>query len=284
MTAAGAPFMEVAGLSEIAARYRVLLVDAWGTLHDGHRVFAGVNAALAAARAAGLIVVVVTNSPRRAAQVNAHLQATGLLPQAFDHVACSGELAWLDLQRRYPSGRPKLSFIANGVPAGWLGAFDAEHVRLEQADIAIAYGMPYGSAAAALDSPLVAGLAAAHARGVPLLVADSDAVYPQGGRLRLGPGWIADHYRALGGAVVEFGKPHDPVFDAALGLAGGAEPGQVLMIGDNLATDIRGACRRGFDSLLVLDGGVHDGCDIAALSQAAASGDAPTYLSRNLRW
>ena len=38
------------------------------------------------------------------------------------------------------------------------------------------------------------------------------------------------------------------------------------MIGDNLATDVLGARRRGFDSLLVLEGGVHGALDAAALA------------------
>ena len=90
-----------------------------------------------------------------------------------------------------------------------------------------------------------------------MLVADSDLVYPSGGSLRLGPGWIAAYYAGLGGNVTEYGKPFDPIYDEALALAGGAAPGEVLMIGDNLATDVLGARRRGFDSLLVLEGGVH---------------------------
>lgn len=285
MTATRNAFKHVDGLSAIIASYRVLLVDAWGTLHDGHTVFAGANAALVAARAAGLTVIIVTNSPRRAGQIGAHLKSTGVAPEAFDHVACSGELAWSDLARRFPDGPPKLNFIATAPNVAWLGTFNAEHVSLEQADVAIAYGMPYATEEEALASPLPTGLAIAKSRGVPMLVADSDVVYPQGGRLRLGPGWIANHYAALGGEVVEYGKPHDPIYDAALAVAGGAEPGQVLMIGDNLATDISGARRRRFDSLLVLEGGVHGQSDAAALEQAAAAaGAAPTYVSQKLRW
>ena len=55
------------------------------------------------------------------------------------------------------------------------------------------------------------------------------------------------------------------------------------MIGDNLATDILGARRRGFDSLLVLEGGVHGALDAATL-EAEVARDGPSYLSRHLCW
>lgn len=286
MTRSDRSFLPLGGLSEIASQYRVLLVDAWGTLHDGHTVFDGVNATMIRARAAGLVVVVVTNSPRRTVEINAHLQMLGLMAQAFDHVACSGELAWEDFGRLcVVDGLRRVCFIANTVRADWFGGLPVELVPLDQADIAIAYGMPYDTEDAALASPLAVELARASARGVPLLVADSDGVYPQAGRLRLGPGWIASHYAKLGGTVVEYGKPFDPIYDAAIELAGGPEAKDILMIGDNLATDIQGAQRRGFDSVLVLAGGVHGGCDGAALRQkASAIGARPTYIADCFSW
>jgi len=84
---------------------------------------------------------------------------------------------------------------------------------------------------------------------------------------------------------VEYGKPFDPIYDAALRLVGGAEPRDVLMIGDNLKTDVLGASRRGFDSLMVLDGGVRGWLapeELAAF--AAAVGVSPTYVTRGLNW
>jgi ribonucleotide monophosphatase NagD (HAD superfamily) len=143
--------------------------------------------------------------------------------------------------------------------------------------------MPQATEAEARAGPLPAALAVGRRRGAPLLVADSDLVYPSSAGLRLGPGWIAAEYAGLGGEVVEYGKPFAPIYDEALALAGGADPGEVLMIGDNLATDILGARRRGFDSLLVLDGGVHGALDAAALAAEVDRGG-PTYLSRQLRW
>src|SRR5262249_43942286 len=100
----------------------------------------------------------------------------------------------------------------------------------------------------------------------------------------LGPGWIAWRYIELGGDVFEFGKPYAPIYEATAALCG-AEPGKAIMVGDNLATDIAGACRMGLSSLLVQNGGVHDGLSPAELRKAAKLyGAWPTYVGPAFVW
>lgn len=275
----------IEGISEVIERYRVLLVDAFGTLHDGRVTLPFVADAMRRTRAAGRIVVVVTNSPQRVAGMVTRLANVGYPADGYDHIACSGELTWRDLDIRNRDRLRRVHFILQGSGVAWLGDVPNPMVGIDDAEIIVAAGMPHPTEAAARGSPLIAALASARGRDVPMLVADSDVVYPENGANRLGPGWLARHYADMGGAVTEYGKPFDPIYDEALLLAGGAAPHEVLMIGDNLATDILGASRRGFASLLVLEGGVHAGLDSAALAvEASCVGAAPTYVSRNLRW
>ena len=278
----------ISGLGEVIDRYEVLLIDAYGVVHDGRTVFPLVNDALRQARVAGRKIVVVTNSPQRVAGMVLRLNGVGVEDGNYDHIACSGELTWRDLEER--NGRngtlPRVHFILQGSGVRWLGDVRNEMVgTMTEAEIIIAAGMPHVTAEAALASPMIAGLAEAQSRNVPMLVADSDETYPEDGRVRLGPGWIARHYERIGGTVVEYGKPFDPIYDEALALAGGADPGDVLMIGDNLATDVRGAVRRRFDSMMVLEGGVHGWLTPEALKEVSREfGVAPTYVAPSLRW
>lgn len=280
--------IRVSGLAAVIERYKVLLIDAYGVIHDGRRVFPGVNEALRRARAYGRKVVVVTNSPQRVAGVAVRLRNVGVEDGNYDSIACSGELTWRDLEARNAARGTlaPLYFILQGSGIRWLG--DVRNPLTEDpaaAEIIVAASMPYATHEEALASPLVAGLAEARARDVPMLVADSDETYPEDGMVRLGPGWIARHYEAIGGAVVEYGKPFDPIYDEALRLVGGVDPRDVLMIGDNLKTDVRGAARRGFDSLLVLEGGVHGWLAPDELAAFAAEvGVSPTWVTRCLSW
>jgi ribonucleotide monophosphatase NagD (HAD superfamily) len=115
-------------------------------------------------------------------------------------------------------------------------------------------------------------------------VPDSDVTYPHNGVIRLGPGWIARRYTELGGETIEFGKPYAPIFAAACHLCR-ARPEDIIMIGDNLATDIAGADRMGLSSLLVLKHGVHGGLSDSALVDATRiHGATPTYIAPTFAW
>jgi ribonucleotide monophosphatase NagD (HAD superfamily) len=71
----------------------------------------------------------------------------------------------------------------------------------------------------------------------------------------------------------------------AIEMVGSVKPQEVLMIGDNLKTDILGASRRGFDSMMVLEGGVHGWLSPAELAAFSADvGVAPTYVAPSLKW
>src|SRR5206468_1271096 len=69
------------------------------------------------------------------------------------------------------------------------------------------------------------------------------------------------------------GKPHAPLFHAALHRAGGTNP---LVIGDRLDTDLAGAAALGWDTLLVLSG-------VDTEEELADSPYRPTYVAPDVR-
>jgi ribonucleotide monophosphatase NagD (HAD superfamily) len=62
----------------------------------------------------------------------------------------------------------------------------------------------------------------------------------------------------MGGRVCWYGKPHAPIYERALELAGSPPKDQVLTIGDGLQTDVLGAATFGIDCVFVT-GGIHEG-------------------------
>ena len=69
-------------------------------------------------------------------------------------------------------------------------------------------------------------------------------------------GALARLYRELGGTAMLVGKPHAPIYDAALRILNGLGRSRPLAVGDGLPTDIRGAVDNGIDVLMVT-GGIH---------------------------
>jgi len=275
--------VRIAGVREIADRYRTWFVDAYGVLHDGSAAFPGVVEALMLARGAGVTVVIVTNSGQRVDAVAARLAGAGIAADCYDHIMSSGELSWRHIEQLDALSRLFLLYPSGG-PL-WLN-----HLRhpivddLTQADLMVVADIPHRTEEAARAGDLLAMLETAAALRLPLLVPDSDVTYPHNGVIRLGPGWIARRYAELGGETIEFGKPYAPIFAAACHLCH-AKPEEVIMVGDNLATDIAGANRMGLSSLLVLKHGLHGGLSDTALAEAARShGATPTYIAPSFNW
>jgi ribonucleotide monophosphatase NagD (HAD superfamily) len=102
------------------------------------------------------------------------------------------------------------------------------------------------------------------ARGLVMLCANPDIVVERGGKLIPCAGAIAAAYEAIGGRTFYTGKPHRPIYEAALGRAArirGVEridASRVLAIGDAIRTDVAGAASVGADSLFIARG-IHAG-------------------------
>src|SRR5262245_26467595 len=81
-------------LSAVAARYRGLILDLWGVLHDGVVAFPEALAALEDFRARGARVCLLSNSPRRARVVESRLAEFGITPSLYDYIITSGEMTF----------------------------------------------------------------------------------------------------------------------------------------------------------------------------------------------
>ncbi len=140
-------------------------------------------------------------------------------------------------------------------------------------------------------------LAAMRARSLFMVCANPDIVVERGDTLVYCAGALADAYAALGGEVLYCGKPHAPIYEAALAkaaaLRGGAAPPRkrVLAIGDLVRTDLKGAAAFGLDCVFVTSGihaedyGSREAPDLGALNAIfAAAGWRRRAMMRGLVW
>jgi HAD superfamily hydrolase (TIGR01459 family) len=305
MTAESAMPPAVAGLASLADRYDGLIVDLWGTVHNGVVPFPGVPQALAAARAAGKRVVLVTNAPRRAAPVAHGLVRLGITDAHYDAVLSAGEVAWHALATRAdPHADPWHASLGRRCfhigPARDLSLMEGNGLERTtdpgDGEFVLVSG-PFDDSMSLADHD--ATLAACRARGLKLVSANPDREVIRGETRLVCAGAIAERYAELGGDIRQHGKPYRSIYDEALGLL--AMPaGRVLAIGDGLATDIAGAAAAGIDSAFI-PGGIHGeamGIAMGALPAAAAyqAGVAaqgplhgvplarPTWMIPALRW
>jgi hypothetical protein len=106
-----------------------------------------------------------------------------------------------------------------------------------------------------------------------LVATNSDASYPAPDGLWPGAGAIlAAVTTATGATPTVVGKPNRPLLEAAAERTGARRP---LMVGDRIDTDVVGAARMGWDSLLVLTGA-------ARAEDVGRAVSLPTYVAPDL--
>ncbi len=93
--------------------------------------------------------------------------------------------------------------------------------------------------------------------GLSLICANPDMVANEGGRFVVRQGTIAKLWAERNGHVIMYGKPDPRVFNALIARYCPDVPrDKILMIGDTLRTDIKGAQLAGIKGCLVIEGGV----------------------------
>jgi HAD superfamily hydrolase (TIGR01459 family) len=277
--------------STIAPRYDVVLCDIWGVVHNGIAAHAQACDALMRYRAGGGTVVLITNAPRPSPWVVRQLGRLGVPADAYDDVMTSG-----DLTRDVVAGRNGGAVFHIG-PQRDISIFaglDVRFTRVENADYAVCSGL-YDDTTETPDD--YRGLMATmRGRSLFMVCANPDVVVERGDERVYCAGAIADLYGAMGGDVLYAGKPHRPIYDAALAKAASARgavvsPDRTLAIGDSLRTDMTGAQALGIDGLFV-SGGIHarelgqgEGPTEEALgAMFAAAGVTPRSVTARLAW
>lgn len=243
----------ISSLAEIADRYDAVFCDLWGCLHNGVTPYPAAVAALQGFRARGGQVVLLTNAPRPAAAVAAHLAKMGVPREAWDVIMSSGEAARHAL-RRGDWGR-KLCHVGPERDKPTYEGLDVQIVPLAEAEAILCTGLFDDEVETPEDYRAL--VQAGVARGLRMLCANPDVVVDRGETRLYCAGAIAELYQQQGGQVVHTGKPWPVIYEAALALSG-ANPKRVLAIGDGPSTDIRGARLAGLDALFISGGlGAH---------------------------
>lgn len=283
-----APLSAFAG---IADRYDGFIFDVWGTLYDGGNAFPGALETVKALAERDKKILVLSNSPRIPVIVGERLKAIGFELGWFTEIVTSGGMVadivggrrdaasaalgervlWLG-QERFPDTVPAGSFtvVQDAGEADWVlnAGPEISETRLEDFETV---------------------LSASAKRNLPMICANPDKSVLQSGARLLCAGVMAERYEEMGGPVRYFGKPYPEIFARCLDRIG-LPADRVLVVGDNLETDILGANRTGIDSLL-LGCGIHavalaeaGGAGEGLVSLVASHGARPTYFSDALVW
>jgi len=249
------PIIERAG--PLLERYRILLCDVWGVVHDGITAYPGANDALPRFRRAGGVVVLVSNAPRPGPSVARLLDDKGVTRDAWDAIVSSGDIA---LGHIAEAGYQRLYRIGpNRRDSAFFDGLPGPHTPIAEADAVVCTGLNRDRE----EQPdaYLPVLEEALSRRLPFVCANPDLAVHVGDDLLPCAGAIAALYEERGGSVFWAGKPHAIAYQTALEraselLGGPVDRCQVLAIGDAIRTDLAAAEGAGVDALLIA-GGLH---------------------------
>lgn len=252
--AASKPIPVISSIAELAKSSDAWLVDIWGVIHNGVSPFEHSGNACAAFRDTGGYVVLLTNSPRPAPSVVAQLNSIGVRPDAYDAIVTSGDVtrglveAWKGKPIHH-LGPERDQAIFAGLEVNFATSIDAE--------IVVCSGLIDDETETPDDyRTTLKGYAR---RDLLMVCANPDVRVQRGDKIVYCAGALAQAYEALGGRVIYSGKPHQPIYDLAIGMiedgcGHAVDRSRILAIGDGVHTDIAGAAAAKVRSVFVASG------------------------------
>lgn len=242
------------GFAPLAARFDGFILDLWGVIHDGVRVYPGAVDCLRKLRASGKRAVLLSNAPRRAAPAQSAMRSMGIDDGLYTGIVTSGEavhqalakppdLWWAQLGRRmFHLGPARDRNVFEGLPL--------EVVEEPTAASFVLNTGPDDTRNPTRLEEFEPVLAACYAAKLPMVCANPDLEVIRGGMRVLCAGALAACYQALGGDVRSFGKPDPAIYQPVMEMLT-LPPERVLAVGDSLRTDIAGAAGVGVASCWV---------------------------------
>lgn len=246
------------GVSDISDSYSGFIIDQWGVLHDGVKLFDGVVECLRELQERQKYVIILSNSGKRAENNAKRLEEFGLSPDLYNTIITSGEVTWQGLNDQAEG------YFKNIGKKCFLISRQDDRSVVEDLDIEV------------VDDPkdatflLIAGTDAPYkiiedyepilkqcARyNLKAICANPDSLGIMGGINIIGPGSLAARYMDFGGIVEFIGKPHNMIFKHCIKLLqkNDVYPGQTVVIGDAMAHDILGGSLVNIDTCLVKNG------------------------------
>ena len=272
-------FTQAPGLREIADGFDVFVFDAFGVLNVGETPIAGACDCVAALRALGKRVFVLTN----AASFDMPSSVAKFEKLGFDFKA-----------EEIVTSRQAAEAAVAGMPVrGWAAATvddtpvvfnddelpvlgdDPEAYRNAGGFILLSSGIWTAQRQALLEAAL-----REHPR--PVVVGNPDLVAPREDGLSVEPGWYGHQVADACGVGVAFhGKPFPSVYKIVSERLRGtgalpADARRIAMIGDTLHTDILGGAAAGWSTVLVSDHGFFAGRDVSGF--IAETGIVPDWI------
>jgi len=233
------------GFKSIVNDYDLFFIDIWGVVHNGVKLNQRAIEVLLEIEKIKKNYVLLTNAPRPNNTVKIFLNKMGLDKAIQEKVYTSGEAALNYLKKNHL----KETFYHIGPPRDFdlfLNFKKKKTDEIKDCSYFLCTGLfdDYDK-----DLSFYKDLLINHTTK-KMICTNPDLIVDRGNARELCAGSVAMVFEKMGGEVIYFGKPFSEVYNQSADI----KNKNILCIGDNLNTDIKGANLQSFHSLLISNG------------------------------
>ena len=237
-------------LADCINSHKALILDLWGVIHDGVKVFSDSYEALQQIAQQDIKVCFVTNSSQTADVLTGQLARLGIDKRLYNDIISSGDATNFGMQYYINNIGNKVYRICsyNKTLPSEFELVD----KLQDANFVLLNSIDFSKDIQYYDDLLQDILA----HQLDIVCVNPDVSVVHNGQVYFCAGSVADLYTKMGGKVVAFGKPHQYIYDMCLQKMQ-LNKEDFIAVGDSLHTDIQGANNFGVKSVLIIRHGVH---------------------------
>ncbi|MEJ7827065.1 MAG: HAD-IIA family hydrolase [Segetibacter sp.] len=246
----------------LAVRFKAVFLDSYGVIKNYNGLINGAQDTIDFLRKKGIAIRILTNDASRSQEQQAEsFSKLGLKGIELHEIVTSGMMAKQFLQDKILSG--KIGYLGTENSAYYILQSGLEHISVSDIDL---LSIDDISAFVFLDDEgfdwnvdINKTVNLLRRKNIPVIVANSDKLYPVSKNdVAVATGGIAKLVEnMLNKKFIHFGKPDSQMFMYAfdeLNQFGSFSKNEILMVGDNLNTDILGGNKFGVKTTLVLSG------------------------------
>ena len=280
----------IVNFAKIADDYDTFIFGFNGVLSLGSSITPAAAQCLKNLASLGKKIIIISNSSLRITEIVNQLIQSNIPLSIFSNIVSAGELLHYNL--KYPSG----NYSALGNSYYQIGAHEYSEImsnlNLERSQSLERAHFLFMASAKSSDDTIESYrpyLEQAVNFGLPFVCAGNDTSCFDNQKLMIAPGAIAEAYAVLGGRVITIGKPDINILKYAL--EGIQDTGRIVVVGDNISTDIKMATLANLNSILISKGRhvnyLGEGYipDVAKTRELANSFDvSPNSVISEIRW
>ena len=233
----------IRGLKEVYNNYDAFFIDLWGVVHNGIHLYPDAIKVLENLNKLKKRFVLMSNAPRPSKNVAKFLIKLKMNKTFTNRIFTSGQAALKSLKTNqygnffFHLGPKRDSSLFEG--------FEKNKKSLIEADFILCTGF--------LDKhednlDYYQKLLKEHT-SLKMICTNPDIIVHRGNKQEYCAGKLAEIFQDMGGEVIYFGKPYPEIYKFCI-----KKNEKILVIGDNIKTDIKGANNMKYDSLFITQG------------------------------